>query len=74
MIMMMTMMASLWSFIIVLEVRSVFDVECLLFHLLEYGGVLGDIVKVQKLRKVIENVKSSDVEFVLEEKDINQEN
>ena len=39
--------------------------RCLL-HLLEYGGVLGDIIKVQKLRKVIEYVDGSDVEFMLQ--------
>ena len=64
-IIMMMMMTSLWSFISILEVTSVFNFECLLFHLLEYGGVLGDIVEVQKFRKVIEDVEGSDVEFVL---------
>ena len=39
--------------------------RCLL-HLLEYRGVLGDIVEVQKLRKVIEYVEGSDVEFMLQ--------
>ena len=46
------------------RVSQLFCVEYLL-DLLEYGGVLGDIVEVQKLRKVIEDVESSDVELVL---------
>ena len=46
------------------RVSQLFCVEYLL-DLLEYGGVLGDIVEVQKLRKVIEDVESSDVELML---------
>ena len=42
---------------------SAFDI--FLSYLLEYRGVLGDIIKVQKLRKVIEYMEGSNVEFVL---------